>query len=106
MGFLNFLQLGNKVSAIEEYVKRGAIIIDVRSYSEFANGNVIGSKNIPLPSISHEIENIKKCNKPVIVCCKTGIRSAQAVSILKDNGIDCVNGGGWNSLNKKLSTIN
>lgn len=105
MGFLDFLKLGNKISEIEKYVKNGAIIIDVRSNSEYISGSIIGSKNIPLPSLRTEIEKIKNWNKPIIACCQSGMRSSQAVSILKKNGIDCINGGGWSSLNKKLSAI-
>ena len=102
MGFLDFIGLGNKVSAIEEYTRKGAIIIDVRSTSEFSGGNIIGSKNMPLPSLSQDIDKIKSWNKPIIACCQSGMRSAQATSILKQNGIDCINGGGWNSLENKL----
>lgn len=105
MGFLDFLRFGNKISAIEEYSRNGAIIIDVRSTSEFRNGNIVGSKNIPLQSLTLEIDKIKSWNKPIIACCQSGIRSSQATSILNKNGIDCINGGGWSSLNKKLSAI-
>lgn len=105
MGFLDFLGLGNKVSNIEEYFKNGAIIIDVRSNAEYISGHVIGSKNIPLQTIEHEIVKIKSWNKPIIVCCQSGMRSSQATTILKKNGIDCVNGGGWSSLNNKLAAI-
>jgi len=41
-------------------------------------------------------------NKPVIACCASGMRSSQATSILKSNGIDAMNGGGWMSLENKL----
>ena len=105
MGFLDFLRFGNKISAIEEYSRNGAIIIDVRSTSEFRNGNIVGSKNISLQSLALEIDKIKSWNKPIIACCQSGIRSSQATSILNKNGIDCINGGGWSSLNKKLSAI-
>ena len=44
----------------------------------------------------------KKWNKPVIACCRSGMRSAQATSILNQHGIDCFNGGGWTSLENKL----
>jgi apurinic endonuclease APN1 len=47
-------------------------------------------------------DDIKKLNKPVIACCRSGMRSGQATSILKQNGIECINGGGWNSLAQKL----
>ena len=105
MGFLDFLGLGNKVSDIEEYAKNGAIIIDVRSTAEFRSGNIAGSKNIPLPGLAEEIAKIKKWDKPVIACCQSGMRSAQATSILNKNGIDCINGGGWSSLQSKLASI-
>lgn len=105
MGFLDFLGIGNKVSKIEEFAKKGAIIIDVRSNSEFKSGSIIGSKNIPLQALSQEIEKIKSWNKPVITCCQSGMRSSQASSILKKNGIDSINGGGWSSLKSKLAAI-
>ena len=49
-----------------------------------------------------DIETIKKWNKPIIACCRSGMRSGQATSILKQHGIDCINGGGWQSLESKL----
>jgi len=105
MGFLDFLRLGNKVSDIEEYAKKGALIIDVRSHAEYVGGHVMGSKNMPLQTLQHEIDKIKSWNKPIIACCQSGMRSAQATSLLKKNGIDCINGGGWSSLNNKLAAI-
>ena len=60
MGFLDFLGIGNKVSEIEEFTKKGAIIIDVRSSAEVKDGCITGSKNIPLQAIPQEIETIKK----------------------------------------------
>ena len=45
---------------------------------------------------------IKKLNKPVIACCASGMRSSQATSILKQNGIEAMNGGGWSGLQNKL----
>lgn len=58
-------------------------------------GHVKGSKNIPLQSIQGQVNKIKKMNKPVVVCCASGMRSAQAASILSQAGIETVNGGGW-----------
>jgi rhodanese-related sulfurtransferase len=52
--------------------------------------------------LNGNIETIKKWNKPIIACCRSGMRSAQATSILKQHGIDCINGGGWQSLESKL----
>jgi rhodanese-related sulfurtransferase len=102
MGLLDFLGLGNKSESIQEFMEKGAIIIDVRSSGEFSGGHIKGSKNIPLNEIGAKINEIKKLNKPVIACCASGMRSSQATSILKQNGIDAINGGGWQSLQSKL----
>jgi phage shock protein E len=102
MGLLDFLGFGNKSNSIKEFKDKGAVIIDVRSQLEFAEGHVKGAKNIPLNEIGNKINEIKKLNKPVIACCASGIRSSQATSILKQNGIDATNGGGWQSLQSKL----
>ena len=102
MGLLDFLGLGNKSESIQEFLEKGAVIIDVRSPGEFSGGHIKGSKNIPLNEIGAKINEIKKLNKPVIACCASGMRSSQATSILKQNGIDAINGGGWQSLQSKL----
>ncbi len=101
MGLLDLL-FRNKQNTIKEFQTRGAIIIDVRTASEYQQGAIKGSKNMPLQTISSKINDIKKHNKPVITCCASGRRSGSAASILKSNGIEVVNGGGWMSLQTKL----
>ena len=102
MGILDFFGFGDKSKQITEFTAKNAVIIDVRTYEEFASGHIKNSKNIPLQIIETKINDIKKLNKPVIVCCKSGMRSSQATSILKRNGIEAINGGGWQSLQLKL----
>ena len=102
MGLLSMLGLGGKTESVKEFMDKGAIIIDVRTPGEFQGGHIKGSKNIPLNTIGNQIESIKKLNKPVIACCASGMRSSQATSILKSNGIEAMNGGGWASLENKL----
>jgi len=102
MGLLDFLGFGNKTNSIKEFKEKGAIVIDVRSQGEFAGGHIKGAKNIPLNEIGSKINDIKKLNNPVIACCASGMRSSQATSILKKNGIEVINGGGWQSLQSKL----
>lgn len=101
MGLLNTL-FGSKKDELNKFKSRGAIIIDVRTTQEFSQGAITGSKNIPLQTILTKIDAIKKLNKPVITCCASGIRSGSAASILNKNGIECINGGGWVSLQSKL----
>ncbi len=102
MGLFDFLGFGNKTESIQEFIAKGATIIDVRSPGEFVSGHIKGAKNMPLNTISNKISDIKKTNKAVIVCCQSGMRSGQAASILRDNGIEVINGGGWQSLQSKL----
>ena len=103
MGILDFL-FGNKNKIIEDFTTRGAVIVDVRTKGEFSGGAIPGSKNIPLQQIGNRVAEIKKWNKPVILCCASGMRSGSATGILKSKGIEAVNGGGWLSLSKKVNT--
>lgn len=84
-------------------LKEGGIIIDVRSKAEFAGGHINGSKNIPLQTLTGNLNIIKDKSKPVITCCASGMRSASAKNILKSKGYTQVyNGGSWVSLNNKI----
>jgi phage shock protein E len=102
--FLKQLFGSNKNELITEALKRGAIIIDVRSSGEFASGHIKVSKNIPLNQINSQIDKIKKSGKPVIVCCASGMRSSQAKSILASKGIETINGGSWYSVESILKS--
>lgn len=85
----------------KELVDQGAIILDVRTSSEFKGGHIKGSKNIPLNTINGPLKGIKK-DKVLITCCASGMRSASAAGILKSSGYTVYNGGGWRSLQGKL----
>lgn len=102
MGLLSMLGLSGKQENVTEFMAKGAVIVDVRTPGEYQGGHIKGSKNIPLNVLSDKLSEIKKWNKPVIACCASGMRSAQATSILKSNGVEAMNGGGWSSLENKL----
>ena len=103
MGILGTLfGTGKKTEKIKEMMANGAIIIDVRSPSEFKGGHIAGSQNIPLQQIEDKAAKIKKTGKPIIACCASGMRSAQATGILSSKGIEVFNGGAWSSLQSKL----
>ena len=93
---------GGKSVDYSDLVKKGALIVDVRSKGEYAGGHIKGSINIPLPELQNNLNKLKK-DKVVITCCASGMRSASAKSILKSSGFEEVhNGGGWMSLRNKL----
>jgi phage shock protein E len=83
-------------------LERGAVIIDVRTPAEYKGGHIDKSTNVPLQKISGKVDKIKKLNKPVILCCASGMRSGRATSILKSAGVEAYNGGGWLSLRSKI----
>lgn len=97
--FANLFGSGTDKEKIKELLKSGAVIIDVRTPQEFMGGHVQGSKNFPLQSIQSNIAEIKKIKKAIVLCCASGGRSGQAQNILKANGIECENGGGWMTVN-------
>jgi|SRR5690554_4155427 len=101
MGLLDLI-FGNKSKKLQDFKSRGAIILDVRTKNEYENGAIPGSKNIPLQSINSKISTIKKWDKPVICCCASGLRSGSAAGILRSQGIEAINGGGWFSLSNKV----
>ena len=53
MGLLGSL-LGKPNANAKALVEQGAVIIDVRTVSEFRGGHVAGSKNIPLQEIQQK----------------------------------------------------
>ena len=94
---------GGTVINYKELIKKGAIVIDVRSAGEYKTGHVRGSKNFPLDSLRGKLDELKKLNKPVITVCRSGSRSGMAKGILQSAGIETYNGGPWNSLKSKIT---
>ncbi|WP_338731294.1 rhodanese-like domain-containing protein [Mangrovimonas cancribranchiae] len=101
MGFLSFL-FGNRDKKIKTYLDNGAVILDVRTQQEYNNGHIDGSKHIPLNELNNRVDELKILNKPLIVCCASGVRSAKAAKFLNLNNLDAINGGGWKNLESKL----
>ena len=74
-------------------------IIDVRSPMEYQMESIEGSINIPLGEMMSRIEEIKQLPKPIIIHCLSGGRSAAAVNLLIQSGIEEVfNGGGMDTM--------
>lgn len=86
----------------QQLLSRGALIIDVRTKSEFAGGHIKGSVNIPLDELPKKITELQKKQQPLITVCRSGNRSGMAKSMLKSANIEVYNGGEWNSLEQKI----
>jgi phage shock protein E len=98
----SLLGLGPKVD-YTSLVKQGAIVVDVRTKGEFANGHIRGSINIPLDQLRNNLNRFSDKNKVIITCCASGNRSGMAKGILKEKGhVNVYNGGSWLSLQHKI----
>jgi rhodanese-related sulfurtransferase len=82
---------GPKVNASEatQLINReDALVVDVRDPGEYGAGHILGAKNVPLSRIDAGGSEIapKRKEKPVIVYCDTGNRSAKAAAALRSQG--------------------
>lgn len=88
---------------LNEKIKKGAIILDVRTAREYKTGHIPGSVNISLGEIReryHELDS----GKTYITCCSHGLRSVKVETILKEKGFKHVyNGGAWSDLQKLMN---
>src|SRR5687767_12277933 len=101
MGIFSFLGFG--VGKIKSALKRGAIVIDVRTGAEYDRGHVPDAFNIPVDRIKASAERLKAAKKPIIVCCNSGSRSDAAARQLKASGIkEVYNGGSWQQVLKLI----
>jgi rhodanese-related sulfurtransferase len=59
----------------------------VREESEYADGHVLNSKHIPLGKLKQRIGELEKYReRPVVVICRSGQRSASACILLGKQG--------------------
>lgn len=86
------------IAMLPELKKDGAVLVDVRSAAEFANGSAPGTINIPLPQLGSRLGDLPK-SSPIVLCCASGTRSGMAKILLKTKGYQRVyNIGTWNKL--------
>lgn len=81
------------VSDLAEHVASGAPVVDVRQPEEYEEVRAPGVTLIPLDEVPSRTAEIPT-DRTVYVICKSGGRSAKAVEILRQQGIDAVNVAG------------
>ena len=91
--------VGSKLSGVEQadtlkatrLFNDDALILDVREEKEYASGHIPKAKHIPLGNLSSRIQELEKHkNKPILVTCRSGQRSARACGMLKKAGFETV----------------
>jgi rhodanese-related sulfurtransferase len=96
-GFLStipegFLSAGGPED-VQAAIDAGAITLDVRTASEYAEGNLEGSLNIDIRELAIGIEGVST-SANVVTYCGSGHRSAMALAALHVLGADNVKGYG------------
>lgn len=75
----------NPSEATQLINREDALVVDVREPGEYGAGHILGARNVPLSRIG-EAPVAKKKDKPVIVYCDSGNRSAKAAAALRSQG--------------------
>ncbi|MBB5174294.1 CoA-disulfide reductase [Texcoconibacillus texcoconensis] len=80
---------------IDDIVREGNMLLDVREVEEVEMGDISGSTNIPLGQLRDRLSELPK-EEPIYITCKVGLRGYLATRILKQSGFDAINlSGGY-----------
>lgn len=69
-----------------ELVAKGATLLDVRTSEEFCERHLPGAANIPVQELSVRLHELPAGERPVVVYCRSGGRSAMAAELLTRAG--------------------
>ncbi|MFT3711127.1 MAG: rhodanese-like domain-containing protein [Archangium sp.] len=87
IAFVVFKRLGQISSEqARRLVNEGATLVDVRSVAEFSSGHLPGALNIPLGELEQQLAKLGAKERPVVLYCASGTRSAMARSKLQSLG--------------------
>ncbi len=85
---------GNQVNVQQAVLlinREDALVIDVRGGDEWATGHIANARHITLDQMDRRLTEIEKYKqRPVIVCCHSGMRSLSACAKLKKSGFENV----------------
>ena len=87
------------MAGIQEKINAGAKVIDVRTSDEFNDEHFPGALCVPVDQVTRRLSEFGEKDKPVIVYCASGSRSAFAARLLKNAGYkDVTNAGGLSDM--------
>ena len=92
MSFLDFFRQPDIHQGVGEYQSTpGAVLLDVRSAEEYQRGRIPGSHHLPVQEVQNVSTVVPQKDAAVFVYCHSGVRSGQAVKIMKQLGYTNVN---------------
>jgi rhodanese-related sulfurtransferase len=89
-----------------ELIDGGAQVVDVRTAVEHAQSHISGAAHIPLEQLDKDSAEALDADRPVVVYCRGGNRSAMAAEALRNSGYDAhsIDGGlvAWDEAGEPL----
>ena len=87
MSILDMLSKPNLEQGLREYAATpGAVLLDVRSPQEYAEGHIPGAVNIPLQVLPTKKGLPEDPDTPIFAYCRSGGRSRRAAAFLEKIG--------------------
>jgi rhodanese-related sulfurtransferase len=84
---LRGIQEVDHIAAMQLINHKNALILDVREQGEYDAGHILNSKLIPLGKLGERIGELEKYReRPIVVVCRSGQRSASACVLLGKKG--------------------
>ena len=104
MNLFSILGIGN--GKLKHALRRGAVIIDIRTAAEFDRGKVPDSTNIPVDRININLRRIVQMSRPIIICSDSDSENERVIDVLKANGVkEIYNGGNWTKLWRMMRSL-
>jgi rhodanese-related sulfurtransferase len=74
-------------AALQLINHKNALVLDVREEDEFKAGHILNSRLIPLGKLKERIGELEKYKEqPIVVVCRTSVRSGSACGLLGKQG--------------------
>ncbi len=87
---------------LKSLLEKGAVLLDVRTLQEYTGRHPEGAVNVPYEEIDGRIQQIQSWKRVIITFSSYGRRSAKAVSKLRRRGIEAIDGGSREDIQKAL----
>lgn len=94
-----------EISEIQDLLRKGSGLLDVRTQQEYDSGHVPNSLHIPVDDVAKRMDEVRTLKTPIICYCRSGARSDYTMKALNREGIDCVNAGSWADVKKALDEL-
>ena len=78
------------VAQLEEVLRSGASVVDVREAGVYAEGHVPGARLIPMGQLTSRLDELDR-KEPVYLICASGNRSGAMAVVLAARRFDAVN---------------